>query len=434
MKPVELLSKLRERNDKGAEAAAGLALAALAANVLGLLFTVVLARVLGPVDYGALAALVSAFLIVSIAGSALQITVAREVSVEFEQHDPELGQHVRGWVARLLAFTAVTVVIGVVLRDPISELIGVEDDPWAASVVLATGAAWLLLSVLRGALQGFRRFQPVALSIIGEAALRLVIAVVLVTAGLGVTGGFLGSLGAILAMAAILLFSLREALRDARSEGRPSMRDQGVGSDYGLLALVRRTWPALLALTMIAILQNSDVIMVKRAADETVAGAYAADAVAAKVIIWIAIGLGFYVVPESARLGAGREARRVLMRTLALIGVAGGAMVAIYAVAGETMIRLAFGPEYAGEASSLPILGLAMVMLSLTYLMCQFLLALEKVVFLAILALGVAVQLTVLPIVAESPYDTATAMLAIQAGVAIAIYAASRLFPERVSS
>ena len=57
--------------------AAGLALAVIATNTIALLFTVVFARVLGASDYGSLAALVSAFIILMVPGSALQIAVAR---------------------------------------------------------------------------------------------------------------------------------------------------------------------------------------------------------------------------------------------------------------------------------------------------------------------------------------------------------------------
>ena len=52
----------------------------IAANVVALVFTVVFARVLGATDYGSLATLMSAFIILMVPGSALQVAVAREVS------------------------------------------------------------------------------------------------------------------------------------------------------------------------------------------------------------------------------------------------------------------------------------------------------------------------------------------------------------------
>ena len=60
--------------------AAGLAAAVIAANVISLAFTIVFARMLGASGYGSLAALISAFIILMVPGSALQIATARDVS------------------------------------------------------------------------------------------------------------------------------------------------------------------------------------------------------------------------------------------------------------------------------------------------------------------------------------------------------------------
>lgn len=426
-----LLAPLFSREQSGTKSAVGLGLAALGGNVLGLLFTVVLARALGPEDYGSLAALVSAFLIVSIAGSALQITVAREVSLEVSRHDPTLSGHVTGWLRATGLITVGSLIVGVILRQPIADLIGVPDAPWGAAFVLATGGAWLMLSVTRGVLQGLQGFQAVALSIPGEAALRVVFAIVLVVAGFGVTGGFLGSGLSIIVTAAVLTVQIRRGVEHADEieldEPVVENAEPEPGTDFAFMAMVRRTWPALLALTLIATLQNSDVIMVKRDAFDTVAGAYAADAVAAKVIVWIAIGLGFYVVPEAARRGAGEGARRILLRSIGLISVAGAAMVVIYAVAGQQVLELAFGPEFGTESDALPLLGLAMVLLSVSYLTCQYFLALGRRAFLGILAVGVVVQLAALSQVATDPLDTAEVMLGIQAVVAFGLLTASGL-------
>jgi O-antigen/teichoic acid export membrane protein len=50
------------------------------------------------------------------------------------------------------------------------------------------GVLWMLLCLQRGAFQGLRTYRPVAISIVGEAAGRLVCSLVLVAAGLGVAG------------------------------------------------------------------------------------------------------------------------------------------------------------------------------------------------------------------------------------------------------
>ena len=61
------------------------------------------------------------------------------------------------------------------------------------------------------------------------------------------------------------------------------------------------------ALTLLFVLQEVHVIVVKHEADGDAAGSYAVAAVAAKAIIWVAVGLGLYLLPEVC---AARRERR----------------------------------------------------------------------------------------------------------------------------
>ena len=67
------------------------------------------------------------------------------------------------------------------------------------------------------------------------------------------------------------------------------------------------------SLTLVAALQNVDVIMAKHVLADSAAGVYAATTVAAKAVVWIAVGLGFWVLPEATRrAAAGADPRAVL--------------------------------------------------------------------------------------------------------------------------
>ena len=95
---AEPLRNQLARSDTGR--AAGLAAAVMAANVVSLIFTIAFARILGASGYGTLAALVSTFLILQVPGSALQITVAREVSTAIALGHEAPGAGVRRWLGR----------------------------------------------------------------------------------------------------------------------------------------------------------------------------------------------------------------------------------------------------------------------------------------------------------------------------------------------
>src|SRR5438445_555734 len=140
----------------------GMAAAVMGGDVLALAFTVVFARRLGQTGYGSLSALISTFIILMVLGSAVQTTVAREVSAAFASGDPAAGAGVRRWLRRLAVALVGVVVVSVLARHVLATLIGVGDVPWAAAATLPSGCLWLIVSIERGALQGFHRYRPVA--------------------------------------------------------------------------------------------------------------------------------------------------------------------------------------------------------------------------------------------------------------------------------
>jgi O-antigen/teichoic acid export membrane protein len=363
--------------------AAGLAAAVIVSNVLALGFTVVFARILGS-DYGSLAALVSAFIILMVPGQALQTTVAREVSAEIAAGDPAAGAGVRRWVLRLAMAGFGVLVVSILARDLLAAMIAVEELPWAAAATLPTGVLWLILSVERGALQGFQEYKTVGISLAIQESCRLAFGLLLVLMVSGdeaeVTAAFLGTPLALLATGLLLVIPLRKHLPRARHAHEHPLRE-----------LVGRAAVPVVALGLVAWLQDGQVIIVNHLAEDAEASDYAAAAVAAKAIMWVAIGLSLYLVPEAARrTHLGQRASGVLVRTLGIIAAIATPMVLVYAVAGEPVLRIAF--ERSGASDALPWLGLAMTMLALTYLAVQYQLALHRAWFIAVIAVAAAAQ------------------------------------------
>ncbi|HEY7075247.1 MAG TPA: hypothetical protein VH418_07750, partial [Solirubrobacteraceae bacterium] len=189
--------------------------------------------------------------------------------------------------------------------------------------------------------------------------------------------------------------------------------------------LVGDAWPAVVALFLVAVLQNVDVILVKRQIGGEAAGAYAAAAVAAKAVVWIAIGVGLYLLPEATRATRlGTDPRPVLVRALALVGVVAVPMLLVYAVAPELVLRVAFGPETVQASSALLVLGIAMTLLACGYLCVQYMLALGEVRFLYALGAVAAAEVVVLSGAGLATLTGfATVVLALQAVAALSVLA-----------
>jgi O-antigen/teichoic acid export membrane protein len=168
------------------------------------------------------------------------------------------------------------------------------------------------------------------------------------------------------------------------------------------------------------------VIVVKHEASEDAAGSYAVAAVAAKAIIWVAVGLGLYLLPEAARrTKAGADARPVLVRTLALIAAAAAPMVLIFALAAEPLLAAVFGDDLTEAAGALPWLGLAMALLACAYLSVQYLLALGRASFIPVLGAAAALEVVLLLMVGADLTDVALALFGLQLVCAATVLALS---------
>jgi hypothetical protein len=246
---------------------------------------------------------------------------------------------------------------------------------------------------------------------VAEQSARLAFGVVLAVAGLDVAGAFIGTPLALAAVAAVLWIPLHRQVAGAPDTELPGHR---------LRDLARRAWAPICALGLISWLQDGNVIVVKHLASGHEAGAWVASAVAAKAIMWIAIGLSAYLVPEVARrAGGGEDSRPILLRIIALVGVLAVPMVLIYAVAAGPILHKVLHVH--GAESALPFFGLAMSMLALTYLATQYQLALHKSRFLVVLALAGAAQPLIMVAVGANLRNLALALLGLHVVVAAAM-------------
>jgi O-antigen/teichoic acid export membrane protein len=265
----------------------------------------------------------------------------------------------------------------------------------------------------------------VGYSLIGEAAGRVVVGLILVAFGAGVTGAFLGTPLAFGLTSVCLFFVLNDVLGSSADVKTKTMP---------LRHLVRDNRLPIFGLLLLALLQNVDVIVARHELNHDSAGAYAAAAVAAKAVVWVAIGVGLQVLPEAAKRAAdGDDPRPVLLRALGVLAVVAIPAVAIFALIPKLVLQLAFGPD-AGQASgALPLLGLAMTFLAIAYLTVQYLVALGEMRF-----IGILVPLAVIEpiLLLKGNFDSTTyaaVVLGVQAVAATLIFLLGMKTKERHS-
>ena len=399
--------------------AAGLAGAMVANNVIALGSVIVFSRLL--TDYGSLAALVSYFLILAVVGYAMQLATAREAVLGHLGVGAGLAATIRNWMKWLLVFTAVTAVLSVLFRHPIADAVGVKQQ-WGAALGIPAGCLYVMLCILRGFLQGLGDYRAVGISLVGEQAVRLAIGGVLAAVGLGVTGAYIGTPLSFVAVMFYCAVPLRRRLGIAKPGSRPAIP---------LWDHVRSAWTAIAALGIIAVLQNIDIIAAKHRFSSDLASSYSATAVAAKVLIWVAMGAGFYLVPEVSRKhSAGEDGRPVLAKAVGIVAVAAIPCLLIYGFASTPLIRAAFKSNRLLAVDSLFILGVAFTFLAATYLAVQYMLALKRYWFLLPLGLVAVAEPIFLLQASKEPKGFATVVLGVQVVAAVIAFGMA-LLPDR---
>ena len=347
-------------------------------------FNLVMAFLLGPEAYGALAALLALVLVGSVPGLALQAVVARRTALAGGSVWPGARWLVgrAGLGLALLAVVAGPALVLFLHLDSAAPLL------WLALALAPTP----LLFAVQGLLQGRERFAALAAVMVAGAGVKLAIGLALVAAGSGVSGAMAGvAAGGILAALAGLHLAAPGAV-DNRAPSSPgsatlpvgapqleaggatrpevggAVRPGAGGAERPGPGWWREVGGATTGLLGLFLLANLDVLLARHYLDRAAAGRYALGAVVAKIAFWAP---QFVVTIVFPRLVGGAGRRRLLGTSALVIGGFGGLLAATLAVAALAGLAVpVLGGGYAGLGPLLPLFaalgtGLALVQLLL---------------------------------------------------------------------
>jgi O-antigen/teichoic acid export membrane protein len=402
-----------------------LAVAGVVANGASVVLTVALARLLTPHSYGVLNQLLGLYLILSMPGSAVVVAVVRRVTVWNEQGSALL---VRRWAGRVHRQGAIVVLAWAVVvfasRHGVAVLLNQQSGIGIAAI-LAAGAVFVLLSLDRGLLQAHRSYRPLAGNLIVEIGVRIAAVLLLVAAGFGPSGAAVGVLiGEVAAAVHARYAAVRAWAGDAARRIRPAgwlaaLRPDPVlnGAASARREVVLDLVVASVSLSMVAVLQNVDVLVVGRD-NPTHSGAYAAVSVTSKAIVFGAIVLGGYLLPEAAiRWRQGGHALRQLAVVLVLLSVPSVLLLGVAVAAPEALLAAVFHHGYAAAADALAPLVVAMILLSISVVLTMYLLAVGHRWVVGVLVAGALVLTAAVAAAHGAPRATALVDLAVQSGV-----------------
>jgi O-antigen/teichoic acid export membrane protein len=346
----------------------------LASGALTYAFHLLVARTLGPDDFGRIAVLWAAvFLIATAIFRPLEQTTARAVA----------DRRARGEDARSVLRSVATVCLwamiaaGCVLGafwGVLTQRLFQGDDYLTVMLVIGV-VLFSLVYVGRGILGGVRWFRGYAASLCVDGVTRMLIAAPLVViaserlAAVAVVGAGLIGIGAPFAARSQ---ELRRLLR-----GRPT-------EPFPVRAAVAFAAPASLISTVDQMLVNGGPLLVAASGGPhatTAAGLVFAATMIVRAPVYVFQGLAASLLANLTHLNATSDATRMRAAVARIAGLmlAAGAVTAILAVtAGPVLLRLLFGPTYLADRAQLGALGTGVGLYLAASTLSQALLATDR--------------------------------------------------------
>jgi O-antigen/teichoic acid export membrane protein len=312
LRAVTTVARLREFGRSGSSMAVSISLA----NVGTYGFTVLAARILGPHEYGAVAALMATLLVTSVLPLGLQATGARRVSSAPEQRrEIEHEVILVGW----LSAGAVGVLL-LVLSPLLAHVLRLAGMLPAVLVALAS-VPLTLMGAQSGVLQGERRWPPLSAIYLALGIPRLVIGVAFILWHPTQSVAMLGVAIASLVPALVGWLALRRPGRERGAAPAPGAERRHPTRD-----ILRETAHNSQALLAFFALSNADVVVARHALDNHLAGIYAAGLILAKALMFLP---QFVVVIAFPDLSTVANRRQALLKSLAVVGGTGVAGIVV---------------------------------------------------------------------------------------------------------
>lgn len=388
----------------------------LVASGLNYLSSVIFSRVLDPVGFGELTALLALAVIVGVPTGAAQTVIAERVAVHAHAGRMDnvryLIRHAVGHVAMIAVIvTAIYMACIPIVIDALN--LRVPGPAIALSGMILLG---FIVPIAFAVLQGLDRFVVFGLMLVAVSLSRIVFGVGWAALGGGAGGAIAGQALGMAVIIAVSLWLLRDLLL-SRGSGAATA---GVRRKPDVRAV-----SASAAFVAFAVISNLDVLLAKMFLSREDVGIYAAIATVGKIVTFMPAAIAVAMVPNAARAHhTDGDSRRVLRMSAALV-LGTASLAALPAlIAPELLVKVMFGPRYEAAADGvLPIVlgGAALAMLNLFVV---YSVAIRDQRWGLLLLVGVALQVTGVALFHDSPVQVAT----VQAVAAVSVVALNEAF------
>jgi len=338
----------------------------MVANIGAYLYHLVVGRIMGPVGYGELAALLSLSYIFNVFVVLLQTVVTKFVS---ERTPKSARGDIRALVVRIsgiLIGVGGACIVGLIIVAPvIVRFLNIEDStviPFLFLGVLFT----LLGTVYTSVLQGLQRFAEGMVILNINSILRLAAGAAF--ASLGVTAALAANAGAIFVATLIALIPIRHFLFS-------NNRD----SQFHLARLFKATSITFFSILGISVLNSQDVVLAKHFLSAESAGLYGALSTMGKIIFFVSYSVSYVLLPiVSERSAHGKQSNKLVYVSIAVVaGLSGLATVGFF-LWPRFVLGLLYGDAFLEAATLLGQFGIFSSFYTIAYTIVMALIGLGR--------------------------------------------------------
>lgn len=396
------------------QASALVALGAFVFHFLNYAFNLAMGRMLGPVEFGQVAALMSLGVIIGVPAMAL-----RRASASLESTHGCCGPDCRKLKRYALIFGLAAAGVLMLLSPLVSGFLKV---PLLAAIVFSLHVPFLLLTaVQRGILHGRQQFGRHSLVAIIRSAAKLAFAIIAVYAGFSVSA----VMGALVVGSLIALFAAAGLVGSGAGNGEHSYGDKKGFAGGRLFSCVNTFFWASL---FIAVFSNIDIVLAKHFLDQELAGRFAVLSLTGKIILY---GTGIFVTAMFPMVSAGQGragfAKSALYHALIMTAGSSALLIALFAAFPAAVVSILFGAAYLPAAPYLGLYASAMGLASLAFVFVHFFMAAQVRGYVYPLALTVFAEIFLISFFHGSLWQISVSMAA-SGGLALVFMAGFYLF------
>ena len=354
-------------------------------GALNYIFQIILGRTLSPEQYGGFNSLLATSALITTPFTILHLVFSRFIAGMADNKLQKIKALLTICLKTILAIVFGIALIGLLSAQWLQNFLHTETSLPIILILLATCFA-AFQNVVIAACEGMQRFLTLGIISGGGSLARLLFAILFVVVlGWGIEGGLLAVTFAVFSGLVFGVWQLRDVFKS----------QVVVLPSNSWLEMARFSIPSFLMITMVAIMCNIDIILVRHYCPQEQAGYYATATILGRIAFFLPSSLLMVLFPSVAKATtSGAKDHQYLLVSLGLTTILSGIVFLVFFLAGQSIIQVVYGNQYFSAAPLLTIVTAAMGLLAVSHVIFSYNMARSEFSFLWFLIGGVLLMLS----------------------------------------